>query len=380
MVRLFVVLYADGSPLALSRSDQGDVSIREYDPRAVPRPIKDMVLHGDLRGALTQRVHAAERAALLWAEQPDAALEKVQLELADAVERVGRRWKRAIAVDVLAMVASPWRELVDRWRQRPSARRCYWVEVHSQKNRKSAVRGQAAWVQTYGLSKIGQPEVAVEFVDTPPARDEALGVIDTLTETAITGPKGLRAGETVTFGWSSLVLGTAPQDHKRFETPKYIRHALQRFYKPDPMLVVHERVDDIEHEYAPGASRAIDIRLRQRAALREHEMDPDSPSPAFDATAVVCRKVKLPMRPVLLGRFSPLGGRDSGWVIRCMDDRHDHSNKGDFEVRDLAKLAHVDPEILTYIAFPRGATVLLREDGAVESWPPEADEPQRSAG
>ena len=82
---------------------------------------------------------------------------------------------------------------------------------------------------------------------------------------------------------------------------------------------------------------------------------------------------------VLLGRFSPLGGRDSGWVIRCMDDRHDHSNKGDFEVRELAKVAHVDREILTYLAFPRGATILLREDGAVESWPPEQDEPQRSS-
>jgi hypothetical protein len=227
---------------------------------------------------------------------------------------------------------------------------------------------------------MGQPELAVEFVDTPASRDEALGLVRTLTEAALTRPKGLRAGDTVTFGWSSLVLGTAPADTKRFDTPKYVRLALQRFYKPDPMLVVHERVDDIEREYAPGASRAIDIRLRQRAALREHEMDPDSMPPPFDHTAVVCRKVKLPMRPVLLGRFSTLGGRDSGWVVRCMDDRHDHSNKGDFEVRELAQLAHLDKEILNYLAFPRGATLLLREDGAVESWPPEAEEPQRSTG
>jgi hypothetical protein len=86
------------------------------------------------------------------------------------------------------------------------------------------------------------------------------------------------------------------------------------------------------------------------------------------------------MRPVLLGRFATLGGRDSGWVVRCMDDRHDHSNKGDFEVRELAKLAHLDKDILNYLAFPRGATILLREDGAVESWPPETEEPQRSTG
>lgn len=380
MVRLFVALFADGPPLALTRADQGTVQIREYDPRAIPRPLKDQSFHGDLRGALTRRVHGAERGALLWGEWPEGNLQGAQLELAAVVERVAKRWKHGVVVDVLSMVAFPWREYVERMKQRPGPGRCYWVEVHSQKNRKSAVRGQAAWAQTYGLAKLGQSELAVEFVDTPSSRDEALGLVRTLTDAALARPKGLRAGDSVTFGWSSLILGTAPADAKRFETPKYIRLALQRFYKPDQMLVVHERVDDIEPEYAPGASRAIDIRLRQRAALREHEMDPDSMPPPFDHTAVVCRKVKLPMRPVLLGRFSSLGGRDSGWVIRCMDDRHDHSNKGDFEVRELAKVAHLDREILNYLAFPRGATILLREDGAVESWPPEAEEPQRSTG
>ena len=55
------------------------------------------------------------------------------------------------------------------------------------------------------------------------------------------------------------------------------------------------------------------------------------------------------------------------------------ANRGDFQVRDLAQLTSEDREILAYLAFPKGSTALLREDGAVESWPPENAEPQRSS-
>lgn len=378
MVRLFVVLYADGPPLILSAQEKGIIQIREYDPRAIPRP-KDGFFHGDLRGALTRRTMKMQRAALIWGEWPDGSLGPAQLELADAIERVAKFWKNGIAADVLSLVASPWRELVERLRKRPSVDRIHWIEIHSLKMRKSGVvRGQTAWAQTYGLAKIGQPEVAVEFVDTATSRDEALALIRTITNEAFTRPSGIRPGDTLVYGWSSLVFSGAPQD-RRFDTPKFIRHALQRFYKPEPMLVLHERVDDLENEFAPGVSRALDIRVRQRALLREHEMDPDSEPPPFDHTAVACRRVKLPMRPLLLGRFAPLGGRDSGWVFRCMDDQHDHSNRGDFEVRELAKMTAEDREVLGYLAFPKGATILLREDGAVESWPPEDVAPQRSS-
>ncbi|MBI2894695.1 MAG: hypothetical protein HYY06_14165 [Deltaproteobacteria bacterium] len=378
MVRLFVVLYADGPPLVLPAAEKGSIQIREYDPRAIPRA-KEGFFHGDLRGALTRRVQKLQRAALMWGEWPDGALGPAQLELADAIERVARLWKQGIAVDVLSMVASPWREIVERLRKRPSAERLYWIEIHSLKTRKSGVvRGQTAWAQTYGLAKIGQPEVAVEFVDTSTSRDEALALIRTIATEALSRPRGLRAGDALAYGWSSLVFSGAPQD-RRFDTPKLIRHALQRFYKPEPMLVLHERVDDLENEFGPGVSRALEIRVRQRALLREHEMDPDSEPPSFDQTGVACRRVTLPMRPLLLGRFAPLGGRDSGWVFRCMDEQHDHSNRGDFEVRDLARMTAEDKEILGYLAFPKGATILLREDGAVESWPPEAVEPQRSS-
>lgn len=200
--------------------------------------------------------------------------------------------------------------------------------------------------ETFGLSKLGQREVALRFKGRH-LLDEAIGICGRLADFAIDHGRRVGHEQAMTAGFDRVAFFSgAERDHSAAE---FLRLALpeERIALPPPLSIKAFRLGgELQDELTDVLQRAFE----QRLVLDELGLAGDSPHQTDQALSCTCAGSS---ERLLAFRREPESVRDSGWVV-CCPERHNFNELASSTLEEIAQRA---PRIMRYLALPPGSRV-----------------------
>lgn len=192
-------------------------------------------------------------------------------------------------------------------------------------------------LQTTTCSDHGHPEFAIEFDSEGIPEEHGRELVETIEEMVAEGSV-FRPGETFAIGWMITKIESAEDGTLTLCEPDLNTNPL---------------------EYRAGVSETLRIKMIQVFTADSYGIDRDDLMiPTIGQLAVACNRVPE-ADAILLARNDDADPDDSGWFVLCHDDDHDHEAGDSIGVVPLHELARVRPDVINFMMFPTGCTLLL---------------------
>jgi hypothetical protein len=192
-------------------------------------------------------------------------------------------------------------------------------------------------LKTTACGEHDHPEFVIEFDSDGLGDDHGTELVRTIEEMVAEGSV-FRPGETFAIGWMVTRIDKAGAGLLTLSEPDLDTHPL---------------------EYSRGITNTLRHKMIQVYTADSYGIDRDDlVIPTIRQLAIACDRVPH-ADAVLLTRNDGTDPDDSGWLALCHDDDHDHQEESAVGVVPLHELARVRPEIVHWMMFPIGTTLLL---------------------
>jgi hypothetical protein len=179
----------------------------------------------------------------------------------------------------------------------------------------------------------GHPELTLVFRERPPVPGLERTLLSHFEEGVASGKKFL-PGHIVQMGWA----------------------ALRVMKRRDGTLGVEEMDVDSKTGWVESVDRSLMQAWLQKEVVASLGIEvPDFPLQV--QTALVCKKLLDGGPEYGLSRSEPDDGEDSGWLIACFDDAHDHGEPANLQTAQLVTVAARLPFVTQFLALPAGMSV-----------------------
>jgi hypothetical protein len=215
--------------------------------------------------------------------------------------------------------------------------------------------GASRWALTEGVAALGQAEIAVPINWTEDeGRDQQVVRLLMFIEAYINQQsRRILAGEVLTYGWTTLQFRHEGEIPDSAENERLIVHEL------------HDSLGSDDSGYVAGVDEAIALVEAQERALRRNRITGVAEHPHRMHSAIVCSEVTRRsgelVEPLMLERTERVGPRDSGWVLRCVSQTHNHDDPAELHSVHLLHVVNLWPVTFAYLAMPMGTAVMLSE-------------------
>jgi hypothetical protein len=190
-------------------------------------------------------------------------------------------------------------------------------------------------IQTKTCHALGHPEFRVAVEESLIIEEDIVFALQTLEGMVQEGQR-FRDGETVQMGWCILKVRRNEDGTLTLLEPDFVHM---------PIVWVDSVTSALSH-------------LRCQKDVVESFFDSTELSfPSLRHSCICCTRLSR-VRQLLLDRHDPKDS-DSGWVLCCSDDDHDHEDPQNLEKLSLYEAALHNRSIIEYLALPPG--VLLQE-------------------
>lgn len=188
----------------------------------------------------------------------------------------------------------------------------------------------------------GHPEFVIEFDAAGIPETSGQELVRTLEEMVADGSV-FRPGETFAIGWMITKIVSAADGRLTLEEPD---------------------LDTSPLEYRAGVTETLRQKMIQVFSCDSYGIGREQLMiPTINQLAIACDRVPE-SDALLLARNDSSDPDDSGWFALCRDESHDHQDTENIGVVPLHELARVRPEIVAWMMFPTGSTLLLEPDEA----------------
>lgn len=186
----------------------------------------------------------------------------------------------------------------------------------------------------------GHPEFVIEFDTSGIPEESGRELIQTIEEMVADGSV-FRPGETFAIGWMLTRIAKSESGNLTLTEPD---------------------LDTAPLEYRAGVTETLRHKMIQVFSCDSYGIDRERLMiPTINQLAIACQRVPE-TEALLLARNDSADPDDSGWFALCRDDDHDHQDTDNIGVVPLYELARVRPEIVAWMMFPTGATLLLEPE------------------
>jgi hypothetical protein len=195
---------------------------------------------------------------------------------------------------------------------------------------------------TTECSEHDHPEVVITFDDTGIPEETGRVLVRTIEQMVAEGSV-FRPGESFAIGWMIAEIAEAGEGRLTLREPD---------------------LDTAPLEYRDGVTETLRHKMIQVFSGDSYGIERDRlVIPTINQLAIACEKVPE-SSALLLARNDSSDPDDSGWFALCTDEDHDHEDTGNIGVVPLHELARVRPEIIAWMMFPTGTTLLLEPEEA----------------
>jgi hypothetical protein len=211
--------------------------------------------------------------------------------------------------------------------------------------------------ETFGLAKLGQREISFEFRGRELIEEAAL-MCGHLADWLMDHGNRVEDAQSMAFGFDRLTFFAAEGPHAGGPFRGWHPTIIQRLL-PESLFPGVGVLEVLSHpQGAPGHGRhdltiPLTRSLEQRLLLEELDLHGDSPNAATTAQG---RGAARALKDLVLWREERVGAKDSGWRYRTGDD-------GPEGVLTLGELARHVPDIVRFLALPRGARLEWSAEG-----------------
>lgn len=190
---------------------------------------------------------------------------------------------------------------------------------------------------TTRCSEHGHPEIVITYSDEGIPEDSARALIRNLEKLVADGSV-FRPGESLAIGWMITEIAETSGGRLTLREPDLDTETL---------------------EYRDGVTETLRHKMIQVFSGDSYGLEREAlVIPTIKQLAVVCEKVPE-SGGLLLARNDSAEPDDSGWFALCRDETHDHEDTGNIGVVPLHELARVRPDVVAWMMFPSGTTLLL---------------------
>lgn len=192
-------------------------------------------------------------------------------------------------------------------------------------------------LRTTNCGEHDHPEFVIELDPTGLGENHGPELVRTIEEMVADGSV-FRPGETFAIGWMVTKIDKAEDGLLTLSEPDLATSPL---------------------EYKNGVTETLRHKMLQVFCADSYGIDREELTiPTINQLAVVCDAVPE-ADAILLVRNDATDPDDSGWIALCHDEDHDHQGRDAVGVVPLHELARVRPEVVHWMMFPAGTTLLL---------------------